>query len=143
MHPQRDTSRIRRKVSACEDHQRIREYPDDNGRNTVQQIRREPNQYAGCGPSIFRKVHAPQKTQRNADQAGDQQHLSATHDRVGHPSTALAYGRGQLREEIPAQTASAMHHEVTKNEHQRSRRDQSAKPSRSEHDGVNRFSPER
>src|ERR1051326_2082613 len=122
-------------------HQAVGNKPDDNRRNTVQQIGYVPDDKRKRLAAIFGEINSSEKSDRNPNQRRQQQNLSAAHDGVGHSSAGLTDGRRQLREEGPAQRCPAVIDQISQNEEQDSGSHHRAQTGDADHEQVHRILP--
>src|SRR5689334_12291563 len=115
--------------------------PDDDGRNTVQQIGYVAHDKRKRLAAIFGQINSSEKSDRNSNQRRQQQNLSAAHDCIGHSSARLTDGRRQLRKEGPVQRRAAMIDQVSQNEEQDSVSHHRAQTGDADHEQVHGILP--
>ena len=124
------------KCLVLQDNERVCKNAHYNGRDAVQQVRHKADHGRKCGASILGEVDTRQKTDRNSNQSGKQEHFPAADDCIGHSATDFSNRCGQLREEVPVQEPAALNQKITKNEKQHSNRQQRAHSGYGQHDAL-------
>src|SRR5258708_6790941 len=89
---------------------------NDDGRDSVEKVRRVPHHESYGGVTEFRQMDAPEESDRNAQQRRKQQEFCAAHDRVRHTPADFTDGYGKLGEEIPIDGRATAVDEVTEDE---------------------------
>src|SRR5713226_5217356 len=119
----------------------VGEDADDNRGHAVQQISRIAHDEGGGGAAKFRKVDGAEKTDRYADQRGQQKQLGAAEDGVGHAPARFAYRSRQLGKEAPANGSSAMEDQIAEDEKEHGDGDRSTNTGHRKHESAHEFSP--
>ena len=96
----------------------VRNDPDHNRRNTVEQID-NVLQYKGEEfPAVLGKVDASQETDRDADCSSQEEYLTASHDGISHSSSSLSGRFRKLGKEVKIKRTSAMPKQVAEDKKQ-------------------------
>src|SRR6266852_3407729 len=89
---------------------------DDDGRNTVEQVRSVTDDKSDGPAAEFRKIDGAKESDGNADYRREQKQLPAANDSVGHAAAGLTDMSGQFDEEVQSDGSSAVINVEARNE---------------------------
>ena len=136
-----DSAGKRREVLEGEHDERVGEDADDDGGDAVEQVGGVADDESDGAGAEFREIDGAEKTDRHADERGEEKELGAANDGVGHAAAGFTDGSGELGEEVPVDGSTAVIDEIAEDEEEDGDGDERAEAGHGEHEAAHEFAP--